>query len=93
MPRKSASKLMMEFVQDYIDGTNERLDFDLDFYYRLKQYYPKMERENPDMAECFLFYLAEQGFDKSQGLSDAKHKKLIREQFGEFLSAMRDGFM
>ena len=84
---------MMEFVQDYLDGTNERLDFDLDFNYYLKKYYPGMERENPDLAECFLFYVAERGYDEAQRLSNAEHKKLIREQFEEFQSAMRDGFM
>jgi len=93
VPRKSATKLMLEFVQDYLDGTNERLDFDLDFNYYLKKYFPEMERENPDLAECFLFYIAERGFDEAQGLSNAAHKKLIKEQFDEFLSAMHDGFL
>jgi hypothetical protein len=83
---------MIEFVQEYLDGTNSRLDFDLDFNYLLNQNYAKMERANQDLAECFLFYLGEQGFDKSNGLSDKEHKKLIRTQFKEFMSAMRDGF-
>jgi len=50
-----------------------------------------MERENRDLAECFNFYLAEEGFDRTKGLSDAQHKKLIRSQFNEFEAAMHDG--
>ena len=55
------------------------------------QQYPKMERENSEMAECFNFYLAEQGFDEGIGLNDDEHKKLIREQFMLFNDACRDG--
>lgn len=82
---------MMEFVREYLDGARSRLDFDLDFNHCLSQNYPKMERENIELAECFSFYLAEEGIDKVGGLSDAQHKKLIKKQFGEFLSAMSDG--
>jgi hypothetical protein len=92
VPRKSATSFMLEFVQEYLNGTNSRLDFDLDFNYNLIRYYEKMERANPDLAECFLYYIGEQGFDKSEGLTDIEHKKLIRTQFKEFQSAMRDGF-
>jgi hypothetical protein len=65
----------------------------LDFIHYLIKHYPSMERKNRDLAECFNFYLAEQGFDQGQGLSDSVHKKLIRRQFKEFKSAMRDGFL
>jgi len=41
--------------------------------------------------ECFNFYLAEEGIDKADGLTDAAHKKLIKRQFAEFESAMHDG--
>jgi hypothetical protein len=51
-----------------------------------------MERENLDLAECFNFYLAEDGFDQGVGLSDYEHKKQIQRQFDEFNAAMRDGF-
>jgi hypothetical protein len=92
MPRKkSGFKFMIEFVQEYLDGENERLFFDLDFIHYLREHYPKMEREDSELADCFSFYLAEQGFNKSKGLSDEEHKELIREQFEEFNAAMRDG--
>ena len=81
----------MDFVQEYLDGENERLFFDLDFIHYLSENYPKMERQNQELAECFCFYLAEQGFDKSRGLTDDEHKALIREQFDEFKSIMDDG--
>ena len=82
---------MMKFVQEYLDGERNRMDFDLDFNHYLITYYPKMERENRDLAECFNFYLAEEGFDRAGGLSDAQHKKLIKKQFSEFEAAMHDG--
>ena len=84
-------KFMMEFVQEYLDGERSRLDFDLDFIHYLIENYRKMERENVELAECFNFYLAEEGFDRGKGLSDAAHKKLIKKQYGEFLAAMHDG--
>lgn len=92
MPKKSGTEFMMGFVQDYLDGTIDRLDWDLNFSHYLMKHYPKMERENADLAECFNFYLAEQGFDEGISLPDAEHKKLIRKCFTEFKAAMRDGF-
>ena len=91
MPRKSGLKFMMEFVQGYLDGERSRLDWDLDFNHYLIQNYPKMEKENSELADCFYFYLVEQGFDQGEDLSDAQHKKLIKKQFAEFESAMNDG--
>jgi len=92
MPKKSGSAFMMNFVQEYLDGDMDRLGWDLDFNHYLIEHYPKMVRENIDLAECFNFYLAEQGFDQGASLPDDKHKKLIRKQFNEFKAAMRDGF-
>jgi hypothetical protein len=92
MPKKSGAAFMMNFVQEYLDGDIDRLSWDLDFNHYLIEQYSKMERENIDLAECFNFYLAEQGFDQGTSLPDDKHKKLIRKQFNEFNAAMRDGF-
>ena len=93
MPRESGFDMMMTFVQEYLDGKMDRLGFDLDFNHYLIQHYPSMERKSRDLAECFYFYMSEQGFDQSQGLSDGDHKKLIRKQFREFNAAMRDGLL
>lgn len=83
---------MIAFVQDYLDGVLDRLDWDLDFNHYLIKHYPKMERDNADLAECFVFYLAEEGFDQAIGLSNDDHKVLIQEQLDKFKSAMQDGF-
>ena len=91
MPKKSGFEYMMNFVQEYLDGMMERLGWDLDFSHYLIQHYPKMERENRELADCFNFYLAEEGFDRGVGLSDSDHKKLIRKQWREFKAAMKDG--
>ena len=94
MPRqKTGLAFMMEFVQGYLDGTISRLDFDLDFNDHLNKHYRKMERETGELADCFAFYLAEEGCDRAQGLPDADHKKLIRKQFKEFKAAMDDGIL
>ncbi|CCO07742.1 hypothetical protein [Desulforamulus hydrothermalis] len=92
MSRGSATKFMMTFVQEYLDGKRSRLDFDLDFNHCLIKHYAKMERENPDLAECFNYYLAEEGFDQAVGLSDDRHRRLIQKQFNKFKAALCDGF-
>lgn len=91
MGRKSNTELMFEFVQEYISGDMPRMFFDLDFDHYFIKYYPAMERQNPDMAGCFAYYLSEQGVDVSDGLSDTEHKKLIRKQWKEFSAALQDG--
>ena len=91
MPGNSGMEFMIAFVREYLDGERSRMDFDLDFNHYLIKHYPRMERQNAELADCFNFYLAEEGLDKAHGLSDAAHKKLIKRQFAEFESAMRDG--
>ncbi len=91
MPRKSKAQLMFEFVQDYLNGEMDRIFFDMDFYYYLEQYFPAMKRQNPYMADGFLYYLGEQGLDCSENLSDAQYKKLIRRQWKQFNDALKDG--
>ena len=94
MPKqKTGFWFMMEFVQEYLDGKRSRLDFDLDFSDCLKKHFPKMERETGELADCFAFYLAEEGYDKAQNLSDAAHQRLIKKQFKEFRAAMEDGIL
>ena len=92
MPTNTAIEFMMNFVQSYLDGERSRMDFDLDFSHYLMKHYAKMERANPNLAECFNFYLAVEGFDHTEGLSNDHHKKLIQKQFNEFKAALRDGF-
>lgn len=54
---------MMNFVQEYLDGERSCLNVDLDFSHYLIKHYGKMERADAELAECFNFYLAEEGFD------------------------------
>jgi hypothetical protein len=91
MPKKSGFEFMMNFIQEYLDGTTDRLSWDLNFNHYLIQQYPKMERENRELADCFYFYLSEEGSDQGEELSDSAHKKLIRKQWREFKAAMKDG--
>jgi hypothetical protein len=84
---------MMAFVQEYLDGKMDRMSFDLDFNHYLIKHFPKMERETGELADCFAFYLSEEGVDQADGLSDAAHKKMIKKQFGEFKAAMSDGIL
>ena len=89
MPTNTAIEFMMTFVQSYLDGERSRMDFDLDFSHYLMKHYAKMERANRNLAECFNFYLAVEGFDHTEGLSNDQHKKLIQKQFNEFKAALR----
>jgi len=93
MAKKSGLKFMMEFVQKYLDGEMDRLGFDLDFNHYLMEHYPKMERRCGELADCFYFYLAEEGYNQVQGLSNAAHKKKIGRQFDEFKAVMNDGIL
>lgn len=92
MRKNTASEFMMTYVQEYLEGKRSRLDFDLDFSHYLINHYPKMERENSDLAECFNYYLAEEGFDQAEGLSNDRHRKLIQKQFNKFKAVLRDEF-
>jgi hypothetical protein len=89
--KKSGMKYMMDYVEEYLNGKLSRLDFDLDFSHNLMEHYPKMERENSELAECFNFYIAEQGFDKAMNLENAEHKEIIRRQYDKFMSLIREG--
>jgi len=76
-----------------LDGGLERWEFDLSFSDYLDKHYSKMERTFGELADCFHFYLFEEGVDQADGLSDAEHKKLIRKQLGEFKSVLEDGIL
>ena len=91
MARKSNTQLMFEFVQEYLDGHMSRISFDLDFNHYLIKYYPAMERQDSDMAECFAYYLSEQGVDVAGSLSDEQHKTLIKKQWKQFTQAVDAG--
>ena len=93
MPRKSALESMMAFFQEYLGGKIDRMDFDLSFNDFLVQSYPKMARQSRGIADCFVFYLSEEGYAQTLGMTDSDHKKLIRKQFSEFKSALRDGIL
>ena len=93
MAKLSGTKFMTSFVEEYLSGDMERIGFDLDFNYYLNEHYSKMEREYPDLADCFYYYLTEQGIEQANHLNDSEHKKLIRKQWGEVKSAMRTGIL
>jgi len=93
MAIKRGFSFMLDFVREYLNGKNDRLGFELDFNHYLIEHYQKMELESPELADCFVFYLSEEGQDKAYDLTDTEHKSLIRRQFKEFLSAMHDGIL
>ena len=93
MPKMDSFEFIIDFVQRYVDGEMNRLNFDLDFHSYMMRNYSKMERKYGQLADCFSFYLLEEGYDQSELLTDAEHKKLIRKQFKEFKSAMQDGIL
>jgi uncharacterized membrane protein YccC len=84
---------MFDFVLEYLNGDMERMFFDLDFNHYLIQYYPAMERQDSEMAECFFFYLAERGVDVSEHLSDEQRRQLIQRHWDQFNDAINDGIL
>lgn len=93
MPRLSGTTFMLNFVQEYLDGERNRIDWDLDFNHYLIKHYRSMERKNSFLANRFNYCLCENGFDKAKHLGDAAHKKFIAKQWKEFNYAMRDGML
>ena len=91
MAGNSGFEFMFGFVREYLDGEMDRLGFDLDFDHYLIKHYPKMERKDEELADCFAFYLAEQGADKVFHLCDHEHKAHIQERWDEFTATMNDG--
>ena len=84
---------MIDYVKDFIEGRMERWEFDIDYSAYMIEHYPKMERENPQLADCFVYYIDEQGFEAGEGLSDNKYKQLIKKRFNQFMSVFDDGIL
>ena len=84
---------MRDYVNDFIEGRIDRLEFELDFPEHIKKRYPKMERECPELADCFYCYMVEQGYDEGQDLPDDEFRELIQERFDQFLSIFDDGIL
>jgi len=94
MPKKSGLEVMMEYIQKYLDGKMSRDDFDMDFDRHLDAEYPKMKRKYPDLADCFYYYIVEEGVNQIGELdSDTSHKKVMRKQLKEFKSVFEDGIL
>ena len=90
MGKMKSANFMIAFVKDYLSGKSDRLTWDLDFNHYLIEHYPKMERDDPELAECFGFYLSDEGFDRAEHLPDEEHKEFIRKQFDKFNAAIYD---
>jgi hypothetical protein len=84
---------MIDYVKDFIEGRMERWEFDLDYSANMIEHYPRMERENPQLADCFVCYIDEQGFEAGQDLPDGKYKALIKKRFKQFMSVFDDGIL
>jgi len=84
---------MRDYVIDFIEGRIGRIEFDLDFPDHIKKRYRKMERECPELADCFHCYLVEQGYDEGQDLPDDEYIELIKERYDQFLSVFNDGIL
>jgi hypothetical protein len=82
---------MIKYVEDFVEGRKDRFSFDIDYCHHMIERYPKMEREFPELAECFAYYIDERGFEAGQRLSDDKYKQLITDRFDDFMSVFEDG--
>ena len=83
---------MMGMVKDYVSGKMPRYIFELDIQSEILARYKKMAREHREYSEVFYDWIIENGVDAGGGLSDAEFKKLIRKQFNEVKSIVKDGF-
>jgi len=72
---------MMDYVKKYLDGKCKRFTFELDFKYHLLKLWDKMCEEDLSHAKAFKYYIADNGFEAGDELSDTKYKELIRQQY------------
>jgi len=84
---------MMAYVEDFLEGRLKRWEFDLDFDHHIITRYGKMEREHPEYAEAFGYYISSCGVDCGDGLSDVAYKKLIQQQYEELKDVAASGFI
>ena len=84
---------MIGYVKDFVEGGMESWEFKIDFPANLKKRFSKMERECPELADCFSCYLIEQGIDEGLDLPDEQFLELIQERFEQFMSVFDDGIL
>ena len=87
------TKYMIDHVKDFIEGRIERWEFDIDYPGYMIERYPMMERENPYVADCFVCYIDEQGYEEGQELPDDEYRELIIWRFEQFMSIFDDGIL
>lgn len=93
MPRKKATSnidFMMSFIKKFIDGTIERMDFDLDFNYHLMQRYAGMCKENEYIAEAFVGLISNV-FDASDQMNTNEMRMRLKENYIELLDIIDGG--
>jgi len=84
---------MIDYVRDFIEGRMERWEFDIDYSAAMIKHYPRMERECPQLADCFVYYIDKRGFEVGEDLPDEKYRQLIEARFEEFMSVFEDGIL
>jgi len=83
---------MMNYVKKYLDGKQDRFEFDLGFSYELMTRWNKMRREDEEYAEVFNEWIGDNGVDAGRDLPDGQYKKLIRHQYNEVKDIAASGF-
>ena len=81
---------MLQMAKDYIDGTGNPLDFELDYGYEFEKRYPKMEKENRELTEVIFDYLVQEGSDYAVDESGEKLRKRIKKQYERVMEAREE---
>ena len=89
---KPSIDFMMDYVKRYIDGECRRFVFELDFKYHLLQMWDDMCEEDLNHAKAFKYYIADNGFEVGDELSDTKYKQLIKQQYMKVEKLIEKGF-
>ena len=72
---------MLRMAKEYIDGTGNPLDFELDYGYELEKRWRAMEREDREIAELIYECLVREGSDYAVDESTEKLRKRIGKQY------------
>ena len=78
---------MLQMAKDYIDGTGNPLDFELNYGYEFEKRYRKMEKENRELTEVIFDYLVQEGSDYAVDESGEKLRKRIQNQYERVMEA------
>ena len=92
MPLKATPNIdfMLQAAKEYIDGTGNPLDFELDYGYELEKRWNAMAREDIELANLIYECLVREGSDYATDEKSDTLRKRIKKQYAFVMSVKDD---